>query len=148
MKFVVSLCVYEDKRKPFGLKETKTRILRTKWLRLRNNSMLKTINSQRRGACTLRPRGQCSAGSPRALRGWLVWRIRASLILRGQRILSACYALDTMLLRHNRRFSLKIGYWPLCRSGARPSLKCCAFCIDMLASWACPRKDTKIGGWV
>lgn len=30
MKFVVSLCVYEDEKKPFGLKETKTRILRTK----------------------------------------------------------------------------------------------------------------------
>lgn len=30
MKFVVSLCVYEDERKPFGLKETKTRILTDK----------------------------------------------------------------------------------------------------------------------
>lgn len=30
MKFVVSLCVYEDEEKPFGLKETKTRILTDK----------------------------------------------------------------------------------------------------------------------
>lgn len=30
MKFVVSLCVYEDEKKPFGLKETKTRILTDK----------------------------------------------------------------------------------------------------------------------